>query len=386
MTDYNISDPSNITGLSSLLDPRYLKRDVNVFEVEKNIIANNIGANDDVNHKDIDDIMKLLLNDDEMIDDKKNNNSFSNSSSSSSSSSSNRNNIDIDDKIVDNSDDSDVNLDLDVDVSSDSDGGDDDKLLGSFKSNIPHHNTPHNTSYNTPNNTSYNPSYNTQHMTSIRPDYSNSQLPYQRSDIHTKNNNKILLNEHEKHKRVASVMENIVTSDNHNGLVVSKNYEQDNKYIWLDEIDTLKECIKSVNNTKVDHLQNVNVNSSIEDIYHIHQLLLYKYNSMNNWSIIEDVAIACTDTIEWFLDGKSTYFGKKPNATGISRTTSLKLKKLRFKAAKAMTNVVGTSELGFVPTLMMELCPALIMQIKTNNTDDDNVLENSLTNINNHDD
>ncbi len=243
-------------------------------------------------------------------------------------------------------------------------------------------------SYSAPTNNSSTPTNNSSYSSS--PSYSSystsNSLPYQKPTIsYNENNNRSnISDEHEKHKKVVSVLEEIAGSQN-NGIQIDKNYEEDNKFIWLDEIDMLSECIKEAGGT-ISHIKKVNENDEINTIYNVHQLLLYKYNSITNWSFIEDLTIAGTDIIEYFMDGKTEYFGKRPNASGISRTAKMKLKKMRFRSSKVVSNMVQTNNLGFLPTLMMELGPAFIMQIKSNSNkeDTDEQFQNSLSNISNY--
>ena len=133
------------------------------------------------------------------------------------------------------SDDSDLDLNIDSDDSSNSSSPDDIECdINGASNSSSSNNIPSQLPFSSNTNSSY-PSYqsNQSYQSNNRTD---SQLPYQRGQLHTKDRNKALLNEHEKHKRVVSVMENIASSDNHIGLVVNKKSPDGKRYLIVHNI------------------------------------------------------------------------------------------------------------------------------------------------------
>lgn len=192
----------------------------------------------------------------------------------------------------------------------------------------------------------------------------------------------VIENAIEKRKRVNDVMSAFNEEDQSDFIELEKKAEEDNKYIWLDEIDLLKESIKGYG-AKLEHIPEVDVDSTPEDIYNVYQLLLYKYNSVSNWGMVEEMIEMGAEAVEWVFNGKRDMFGSKPNADGFKRNTKLKLRKLRYKSAKSISNSVSKQSSGLMATLAWDLIPALFVQIRANSKqyDDEDEIQEGLSNI-----
>ena len=177
---------------------------------------------------------------------------------------------------------------------------------------------------------------------------------------------------HEKRKHVNDVMNSFNEEDQSDFIELEKKAEEDNKYIWLDEIDLLKESIKGYG-VKLEHIPEVDVHNTPEDIYNVYQLLLYKYNSVSNWGMVEEMIEMGADAVEWLFDGKRDIFGSRPNADGFKRNTKLKLRKLRYKSAKSISNTVSKSSSSLATVLAWDLIPSLLFQIRTNSKKQDDI-------------
>jgi hypothetical protein len=188
----------------------------------------------------------------------------------------------------------------------------------------------------------------------------------------------------ERQKRVNNVMLTFVEENQTDFIELEKKAEEDNKYIWLNDIDMLKDSIKGYG-VKIDNIPEVTIDSSPEDIYNTYQLLIYKYDCATNWGMVEEAIEMGAEGIEWFFNGKRDIFGSKPDASGFKRNTTLKLRKLRYKSAKAIKRSASaaSSEGGLFSALAWELIPALAFQIRANGKKKSDVdeIQEGLTNI-----
>lgn len=361
-----INSKKDMVGLTGILNQKYIKSDVQSEQAWNEMFADN---KSEITKIDTNDMDKLLLElDNQSI-------SLQNDSSSMYK---NPREVDLTRNDVVS----------DSDFSSDSDLSDISNAISNVNSNANFINLNKinnkldnklNNKLNSNYNHQYSNNHNYNHHYSNNHNSSNAKTIYKYKDPEFN----ALTEEKIKREHIDKVFTDMI-DPNEDFIQMEKQTEEDNKYILLDEIDTLKEDIKACG-VKLDNISEVDTTSSLEEINNVHKHLLYKYNSATNWGFMEEMVELGADGVEWLLDGKKDWFGAKPNASGFKRNTKVELRKLRYKSSRAVSNVVQTSNMGLFPMLAFKLIPSLLMQIKANNEKknalDESEIQEGLSNI-----
>jgi hypothetical protein len=187
----------------------------------------------------------------------------------------------------------------------------------------------------------------------LNEDYSNLTMDAPIQDVKLQN----MTNEEKRRNVIESAMSTMVSSS---GLNIEREREDEEKAIILEEIDSLREMLE-IEGDNLEKVPKVDVNSSLKDIEFVHQTLVRKNDRKRYSSLAEECFIGLAQGVEWFFDGKTTYFGKyKPDMTDWHRTVQTKLRRMRHDTSQVVKSIM--QDLGFnsLMRIVVELLPSAI--------------------------
>lgn len=159
--------------------------------------------------------------------------------------------------------------------------------------------------------------------------------------------------------------------------------EKEKKMSMLEQIDALRDILVE-EKINIKSVQNVDVNSSMEDIEAVLKWLTMK-NDRNRFGTLgeEFILLGCKG-LEKIFDGKKVYFGSRPDLTGWSDTARTKLVRSRYHTSMIVSNFVANKNITPSFRLMLELVPNAILYAgrkKTDNTFDNSRFESAMTDL-----
>ena len=138
----------------------------------------------------------------------------------------------------------------------------------------------------------------------------------------------------------------------------------EDKRRMLEEIEDLKMKLKRYNKDYVDYLEKnkpISFSSPSNEIKSMHQNLTSKFSTVINANHIEKIVLLVIRVLEDYCDGETSYFGLKPDLTGLTDSINVPMN-VQFNNS---TKKIGIQTLGKINTQnpYMELAMSLSLPI-----------------------
>lgn len=139
----------------------------------------------------------------------------------------------------------------------------------------------------------------------------------------------------------------------------------DEKARKLDSIEGLKEILID-SGEDVSRVRHVDKDSGLQEIDEVLTYLNIKNDRKRCSMLAEESLILGAHAIEWLFDGKKSYFGFVPDASGWHKTIPTKLRRMRYETSTIVSNVMRDYNLGSGTRVALELLPSLMLHVKMN--------------------
>jgi len=160
--------------------------------------------------------------------------------------------------------------------------------------------------------------------------------------------------EQEKQSYVDRVMRNI---DNES-FDISKEIEEDDKNILLEQIDSLRNNLES-DGINVSNVAIVGPENSLQEIQNTFKILKLRNDRAHYASAAENLIVTAAAGMEVLFDGERDWFGHKPDLVGWSRTVRMKMRRMRHTTSSMVHDIIKDNSIGPWTLLMIELVPSM---------------------------
>lgn len=168
--------------------------------------------------------------------------------------------------------------------------------------------------------------------------------------------------------------------------------KQNEKTCMLGDIENLKEELKryDIDTDKIPGINGLSENDDYDKIKNAFNLIQGKYDSIKLTETGTSLAVSFFSFMEHFFDGRTEYFGRRPNLSGFHNTASVKLGRVSYNVNRLMRKNI--SEFSDAGRIALEIFPALILHLKnrseetTNQEYDQKQLRDDLNKLRTYDD
>jgi hypothetical protein len=101
--------------------------------------------------------------------------------------------------------------------------------------------------------------------------------------------------------------------------------------------------------------------ASYKEVQAFCRMLQKKVDRNRGSAIVEEIIIFGTSLLEDIFDGKTEYFGYKPDLTGYSNTARTKMRRLRPESSVLASSVLQSNSMGPGMRLALELIPSMVL-------------------------
>lgn len=136
--------------------------------------------------------------------------------------------------------------------------------------------------------------------------------------------------------------------------------EEELKGTLLEDIDELKSELKA-DDVDISRVPYVDKNSSFPEVKNVHKILRMKYDRKRCNSFGTEIILAGAQGLEYIFNGKRNFGGYTPDLTGWHNTIRPKLRRLKFETSTIVSNVMHDYNIGAVGRLLLELVPSAIL-------------------------
>lgn len=161
---------------------------------------------------------------------------------------------------------------------------------------------------------------------------------------------------------IDSIIDNYSSFSEQKNNQEEKTYESevdDKKLILLEKIHNLRDLLAK-NEVNLENVPVVNYNSSINEIYYTHRILMIKNNRDLNIDLTGNVIKGVSKILEKVFDGKKSYFGVTLDLTGYTDTVDIQLRRLEPETEKIAGNIMNKTELNPYYKIGLYLVPGMI--------------------------
>ena len=170
-----------------------------------------------------------------------------------------------------------------------------------------------------------------------------------------------LTEEQERRQHINSVMSDM-RRETRTSFGVERERVQDIKASKLEQIGQLKLTLEE-EGIACTAVGNPNMNSPIEEIDSVLNILKLKNDRNRYSSLAEEVILGMAEGVETVFDGTRAIplFGWKPDYTGYHNTVNVKLHRMRYETSRVVGNIIQKYNIGPTTRIIMELLPSFFL-------------------------
>jgi hypothetical protein len=163
---------------------------------------------------------------------------------------------------------------------------------------------------------------------------------------------------HDKNSYLDDVLKNY--SNYSKKITAEEDNEEELKIILLEDIDELKQELEA-DGSQLARIPEVNRDSKMIDIKEIHKILRLKYDRKRCTTLGTELILAGAKSLEWVFDGKRSFGIYKPDLTDWSNTLRAKLRRLKYESSTIVSDAMQSLSFGPASRLALELIPSAIL-------------------------
>lgn len=178
-----------------------------------------------------------------------------------------------------------------------------------------------------------------------------------------------------------------------NGIISLENArKEDEKICMLEEIDSLKQGLEEEGAQGLDKIPRVSEDSSYEMVENVLKRLRLKNDRSRYTSLADEFILWGASALEDLFDGKRSWFGKKPDLTGWSKEVQVKLRRMHHDTSTLISGIMHDFNIGPATRVVLELVPNCVMYARRKKINhgkpdifESEDISNSINNIRNFD-
>lgn len=193
--------------------------------------------------------------------------------------------------------------------------------------------------------------------------------------------------ERQKYENVDSVMNEIRDEEGYNNVSeavhydLQKHLDEDNRCRRLDEISELRTILMD-EGVDLSSIPVVGMNSTDDEINLVHRILRVKNDRSRYINLSDELFMTVGYGLEFFFDGKTKYFGYAPDYTDYTdEVLKNRLHRVRYDTSQIISEFVEGNGLGRKSKIALEILPTLFTynkrrkQAKYNETINDDLVD-----------
>lgn len=128
----------------------------------------------------------------------------------------------------------------------------------------------------------------------------------------------------------------------------------------LEDIDELKHELEQ-DGVDISRVQEVNKDSRMETVRSIHKMLRMKYDRKRCNSLGTELIMACAQGLGYLFDGKRKWGPYCPDLTGWHNTIRPKLRRMKYETSSVIADVMHQYNIGPMTRVGLELVPSAVL-------------------------
>lgn len=148
------------------------------------------------------------------------------------------------------------------------------------------------------------------------------------------------------------------------GVDIEAENAEETKGILLEDIEELMSELRGYG-VDVTHVPEVNSESDLKDIKDVHRMLQRKYDRKRCHTFGTEALMATAHGLEFMFDGKKTYGPFRPDLTDWHNNIRPKLRRMRYETSSVVSDVMHTWNIGPLMRIMMELGISAVLHSKS---------------------
>lgn len=170
-----------------------------------------------------------------------------------------------------------------------------------------------------------------------------------------------LLTQEEQRRRQITNVNSSLGIDNSQNISFEEEKREDTKYQMLEEIESIMEDLDALG-VNIARIRKVDHNSTFEDVRSVWSILRHKNDRLRYCSLAEEGIMFLATTLEDLCDGKRMWFGRyQPDLTGWHHSVGVKLRRMRTDTSSIVGNVMQEYNIGPGMRIALELVPNMLM-------------------------
>ncbi len=167
----------------------------------------------------------------------------------------------------------------------------------------------------------------------------------------------------EEQRRLSHINSVMGQSETSGGFSLEKEKRADMKCAMLAEIDSL---ISSLEDADIDlsRMHKVDGNSSYEDVETVLNILRHKQDHTRYCSFAEEVLLFGAYGMEELFDGKKQWFGYSPDLSDWHKTVNMKMRRIRCDLSNVVSAGMSSYNVGPITRILLELIPSMFIYSK----------------------
>jgi hypothetical protein len=151
-----------------------------------------------------------------------------------------------------------------------------------------------------------------------------------------------------------------IDKDNDVEFDMDKEKEEDDKNSLLEQIDMLRMTLED-DSMDLSNIPMVTKDNSLSDIQNVCRILRLKNDRNRYCSFAEELILSGAYGMEYLFDGQKEWFGRRPDLLGWSQTVKVKLRRMRYTTSTFVQEVMQEYNLSPGMRLMLELLPSMFL-------------------------
>lgn len=144
---------------------------------------------------------------------------------------------------------------------------------------------------------------------------------------------------------------------------VDRENEEDIKAVMLEDIDELMHELEQ-SGISLKNIPAVNDDSPLHLIGKVHKILRRKYDRKRCQGFGNEIILSAAQGMEYIFDGKRQFGPFKPDLTDWHNVARTKLHHMRYETSTIVSGIINDYNLGPIARLLLELVPSMILHNK----------------------
>lgn len=158
---------------------------------------------------------------------------------------------------------------------------------------------------------------------------------------------------------------------------IEREKDEDERASLLEQIDMLKITLED-DGIDISNVPEITKTSSMADVHNVYKILRLKNDRNRYCSFAEELILSGAYGLEYLFDGEKEWFNKKPDLTGWSSTVKVKLRRMRFETSTFVKEVMQEYNMSAGMRLALELIPSMFLYSRKRRvTHNDNLASDS---------